>query len=126
MKIKVFSVNQNGKVEFTPEELEKLLNDTYAEGQRNCNCGNHITWTNPYLNQPMCYQDEKTNITCANNSNEDACECANPARKAYTATFSINPEDAKEMSKRMDEILNKISNNTKVDAFSKLAKELNF
>ena len=126
MKIKVFQTNPNGKIEFTPAELEKLLNDTYEEGQRNCNCRSHITWTAPYLNQPMCYQDEKTIITSATNNDESACECANPQRKAYTATFNINSEDAKEMSKHIDEIIKNATARIDNDAFSKLAKELNF
>lgn len=63
MKIKVFQTNPNGKIEFTPAELEKLLNDTFAEGQKECNCNKSITWINPYLNQPMCYQDEETITT---------------------------------------------------------------
>lgn len=45
--IKVFTVNENGKIEFTKAELEKLLNDVYAEGQRNSNYGSPFTWTNP-------------------------------------------------------------------------------
>ena len=36
MKIKVFHINENNKIEFTREELEKLLNDTYAEGFNDC------------------------------------------------------------------------------------------
>ena len=126
MKIKVFTPNERGKIEFTPAELEKLLNDTYAEGQRNCNCGTNITWTNPYLNQPMCYQDEKTITTCASSNDESACECANPQRKAYTATININSEDAKEMSKHIDEIIKNAAAKMDNDAFSRLAKELNF
>ena len=126
MKIKVFTLNVNGKIEFTPSELEKLLNDTFAEGQKECNCDKSVPWTNSCLNQPMHYQDEKAKTTCTTNSDKDVCECANPARKAYTATININPEDAKEMSKRMDEILNGVSKNTSTDAFYKLAKELNF
>lgn len=128
MKIKVFTPNANGKIEFTPAELEKLLNDTFAEGQKECNCNNTITWTNPYLNQSMCYQDEKTNTTCTTDNDEAtyACECANPARKAYAATFSINPEDAKEISRHIDEVIKNATAKINNDAFSKLAKELNF
>jgi hypothetical protein len=126
MKIKVFTPNHSGKIEFTPAELEKLLNEVYTDGQNNCNCGKTITWTNPYLNQPMCYQDEKTIATSATSNDESACECANPQRKAYTATFNINSEDAKEMSKHIDEIIKNATARIDNDAFSKLAKELNF
>ena len=132
MKIKVFTPNVHGKIEFTPAELEKLLNEVYEDGQRNCNCGKTITWTNPYLVPTMQYQDEKTVTTsasgCTINNDEVSCECANPARKAYTATFNINSEDAKKMSERIDEIFNGLAPSTKTanDAFTKLAKELNF
>ena len=132
MKIKVFTPNANGKIEFTPAELEKLLNEVYTDGQNSCNCGKTITWTNPYLGPTMQYQDEKTVTTstsdCTINNDEGSCECANPARKAYTATFNINPEDAKKMSERIDEIFNGLAPSTKTanDAFTKLTKELNF
>ena len=125
--IKVFTVNGNGKIEFTKEELEKLLNDAYAEGQKNCNCGNTITWTNPYLNQTLPYQDEKiTNITSTSTNENDACECANPTRKPYTVTATFNAADAKEMSKRFDDIIKNVTAKIDNDAFSKLAKELTF
>lgn len=32
MKTKYFFLNKNGKIEFTKEELDKLLKDTYDEG----------------------------------------------------------------------------------------------
>lgn len=110
MKIKVFSTNQNGKIEFTPEELEKLLNDTYAEGQRNCNCGSNITWTSPYIT-PY--------INCGESTTTNASTSGAPA----TATITLNSTDAKEMSKRIDEV---IKNATANDVFSRLARELNF
>ena len=110
MKIKVFTPNERGKIEFTREELEKLLNDTYAEGQRNCDCGNNITWTNPY---PIPY------INC-NGSTTNASTNGAP----MTATITLNNANAKEMSKRVDEIIKTATENNNV--FSKLAKELNF
>ena len=109
MKIKVFTPNERGKIEFTPEELEKLLNDTYAEGQRNCNCGSNITWTNPYITPYV-----STTIT-----NESK---PNP----YTVTATFNSNDAKEMSKRVNEVIKNATAKIDNDAFSKLAKELNF
>lgn len=109
MKIKVFNYNQNGKIEFTPAELEKLLNDTYAEGQRNCNCNNHITWTNPCVT-PY--------ITATSN------DSASP--KTYTTTLNVNSESAEEVSKHINEIIKNVTAKIDNDAFSKLAKELNF
>ena len=112
MKIKVFTSNINGKIEFTPAELEKLLNDTYAEGQRNCNCGNHITWT-PYITPYISCNDSTTTNASTNGA---------PA----TPTITLNNADAKELSKSIDEIIKNATAKVDNDAFSKLAKELNF
>lgn len=106
MKIKVFTFNTNGKIEFTPAELERLLNDTYEEGQQNCNCncGSNIN-----------YNDSTT----ANASTNDA-------QKTHTITATLNATDAKEMSKHIDEIIKSVTSKMDNDAFSKLARELNF
>ena len=111
MKIKVFQTNPNGKIEFTREELEKLLNDTYAEGQRNCNCGSHITWTNPYIT-PYIYPSDST-TTNASTSGAPA-----------TATITLNSTDAKEMSKHIDEVIKNTTDKIDNDVFFKLAREL--
>ncbi len=112
MIVKVFGTNNNGKIEFTREELEKLLNDTYAEGQRNCNCGSNITWTSPYITPYInCSDSTTTNVS---------------APKVHTITTTLNAADAKEMSKRVDEIIKNATARIDNDAFSKLAKELNF
>lgn len=114
MKIKVFEINNNGKIEFTREELEKLLNDTYAEGQRNCNCGSNITWTNPYITPYV------------STTNNEATTSNTSAPKAQVITATLNATDAKEMSKHIDEIIKNATARIDNDAFSKLAKELNF
>ena len=113
MKVKVFTSNINGKIEFTPAELEKLLNDIYAEGQRNCNCGSHITWTNPHITPYINCNDSITTNASTNGA---------PA----TATITLNSTDAKEMSKHIDEIIKNATAKIDNDAFSKLTKELNF
>ena len=113
MKIKVFTPNANGKIEFTPAELEKLLNDTYAEGQRNCNCGSNITWTSPYITPYINCSDSTTTNTSAKGA-------------PITATIALNNTDAQEMSKRIDEIIKNATSKMDNDAFSKLAKELTF
>lgn len=43
MKIKIFYPNPSGKIEFTREELEALLNEAYEEGRRE----SHTTY--PYI-----------------------------------------------------------------------------
>lgn len=52
-KIKVFSINKDGKIKFTKEQLEKLLNETYDEGYQEA-LGKQFTWSPPY------YTDETT------------------------------------------------------------------
>ena len=42
MIVKVFQKNKNGKIEFTKEELETLLNEIYWDGYRA-----NSTWTTP-------------------------------------------------------------------------------
>lgn len=44
--IKVFTLNENGKIELTKKELEQLLNESYWEGYRNKNCW---TYTSPVI-----------------------------------------------------------------------------
>lgn len=49
---KVFTVNKNGKIELTKEELQKLLDDSYWEGYR-ANTGTYVYtspvhWWNPW------------------------------------------------------------------------------
>ena len=105
MQIKVFTTNHNGKIEFTKAELEKLLNETYAEGQKNCNCGNGITWTAP---NPYTYP-----TYLSNTDSTSAAHTVN-APEAPTIKININDTDAKAASKCIN------------DVFSKLSKELNF
>ena len=117
MKVKVFTPNHNGKIEFTPAELEKLLNEIYEEGQRDCNCNKSITWTNPYI-----YTTPYYSTTCATNSDEDGTTMA--ARNDVKTHIAINSTDAAEPSKHIDEIIKNAT--TQNDVFTKLAKELNF
>lgn len=60
MSIKVFQTNSNGKIEFTRNELEKLLNEIYKEGFREGEekaKSNHWTWTAPSIYTPPGYRD---------------------------------------------------------------------
>lgn len=61
IKIRVFSPNERGKIEFTKEELQKLLNEVYNEGKMDSytiSYGSNITTT------PYCYPT----ITTSNSS----------------------------------------------------------
>ncbi len=44
MKTKVFTVNKNNKIEFTEEELQKLLDEVYYDGYEDGNRLRMITW----------------------------------------------------------------------------------
>lgn len=68
-KIKVFNLNKEGKIEFTKEELEKLLNETYEDGYLEGK-SHTFTWATPYysgnkeitlLNNDMSISDSTNN-----------------------------------------------------------------
>lgn len=44
MMVKIFTPNKNGKIEFTKDELEKLLNEAWYDGK---NSNNNYFWTSP-------------------------------------------------------------------------------
>lgn len=48
MIIRVFTLNNNGKIEITEEELRKLLDDSYWEGFYDS--GKSLTYTSPNIN----------------------------------------------------------------------------
>lgn len=57
MMVKVFQTNKNGKIEFTKEELETLLNEVYWDGYRA-----NYTWNWTTLSYPTCTAtNSKTN-----------------------------------------------------------------
>lgn len=56
--IKVFTLNENGKIELTKKELEQLLNTSYWEGY---NAKNHWIYTSPSITTPY--------ITCTTTNN---------------------------------------------------------
>lgn len=116
--IKVFTVNENGKIEFTKAELEKLLNDVYTEGQRNCNCNKSFTWTSPYITPYY----STTSTTCATNSDKDSTTIA--AINDIKPHVTINSTDTTGLSKLIDKTIKDAASQN--DVFSKLAKELNF
>ena len=123
--IKVFTVNGNGKIEFTKAELEKLLNDTYAEGQRNCNCGSNI-WTNPSITPYLPYCSDTTTSISTNNKVEPDNKEVENKNNSTTKSFTIklNPEDAKRATQYINDITKRITETN--DVFSHLARELNF
>ena len=57
MLIKVFTKNSNGKIEITPDELKKILDEAYWEGYRS----NTSSWT---YNSPNVINNSPYSITC--------------------------------------------------------------
>ena len=57
MMIKVFTLNNNGKIEITEEELRKLLDDSYWEGYYDS--GKSWAYTSPNIN-PITISDTNT------------------------------------------------------------------
>ncbi len=53
--VKVFTTNSNGKIEFTKEELEKLLNEVWQDGYDS----NKSLWS-PTTTRLGLIQDDKT------------------------------------------------------------------
>ena len=68
MKVKVFTKNQNGKIEFTEDELRKLLDEIYNEGYWDGK-GNSYIYTTPYI-RTYPYTLCSTSTTSVNCSNE--------------------------------------------------------
>lgn len=63
--IKVFTLNDNKKIELTKEELEKLLDEAYWEG---CRCrSNYWAYTTPnYSPYTITCNTTDNTITCSN------------------------------------------------------------
>ncbi len=62
--VKVFTFNKNGKLEFTKEELEKILNEAWNDGY-NTGIRNSYTYTSPaMINNPNWWGGIK--YTCNN------------------------------------------------------------
>ena len=147
MMIKVFETNNNGKIEFTRKDLEKLLNEVYNDGYNKGKESRSWTWTSPYLNSALCSNDTATiastkteidkdllNQIC--NTIESKVEApkittTNNSTKpnAYTVTMSCGEADINKAADALHELLNTpnaLSTAKIDDAFSKLAKELSF
>ena len=63
-KIRVFPKNEKGKIEFTKEELQKLLNEVYNEGKIDSYTiayGSNIT-TTPYYYSTITTSNSSTSI----------------------------------------------------------------
>lgn len=70
--VKVFTLNENGKIEITKEELERMLDESYWDGfwarYRSWTYESpnpiKITWDNPYVqNTPFTINTTSSNMT---------------------------------------------------------------
>lgn len=76
--IKVFTLNHNGKIELTREELQQLLDEAYQDGKAHCSWITTTPYTYSTTTTPVYNWTETTNssgqstytITCANNNNK--------------------------------------------------------
>ena len=133
MKVKVFYPNREGKIEFTRQELEKLLDEVYREGQKDCNCSRSWTWTTPYYIDSLASNSATnatvtTSNTAIDNPKADAT-MNNKETKPYSITMKINEADinkAAEAIKTMFDQKGALTPQKVEDVFSGLAKELNF
>ena len=57
--VKVFTTNNDGKIEFTKDELEKVLNEVWQDG---CNSAPSYWWASPTVTP--YYTDKTVEITC--------------------------------------------------------------
>ena len=73
-KIRVFTLNSNGKIELTKEELQQMLDESYRDG---CNSVTITTPSYPYnpYNGPFYYgtteSDSTTNVATVNTTNNE-------------------------------------------------------
>lgn len=59
--VKVFTINSDGKIEFTKDELEKLLNEVWTDGY---NSNKYSLWTSPTITPVTTYgQTDNMSIT---------------------------------------------------------------
>ena len=103
MSIKVFQVNSNGKVEFTRNELEKLLNEVYQEGLREGEekaKHNYWTWTSPSIRGPIYCKDGLNNAATTITTN------------AVDGTMPYNTNGIEKRADRLSELVDKILENS--------------
>ena len=83
MKVKVFEVEKNGKISFTKNELEKLLNEVYDSGYEDGKrSSNYWTWTSPYKWEAPYYT-----TTTATNATITPTSTLTPEKIKYEPTY---------------------------------------
>lgn len=75
-KIRVFTLNSNGKIELTKEELQQMLDESYQDGCNSVSITTQSYPCNPY-NSPFYYgttsteSDSTTNVATMNTTNNE-------------------------------------------------------
>lgn len=59
--VKVFTTNSDGKIEFTKDELEKVLNEVWQDGR---NSASSYWWASPTVRTYYNYTDKAVEVTC--------------------------------------------------------------
>lgn len=128
MKVKVFRPNSNGKIEFTLNELEELLNEVYSEGfddgESNGANKSSYTWTAPGIG--TWYTEIKPTLI-----NDVAM--AEQEKKIAETSSKNSPKEGRPDSVYFDSVAKAITDlvrnagiKAKPSCFDELAKELNF
>lgn len=85
-KMKVFTKNQKGKIEFTEKELESLLNEIYNDGY-NDGKSRTYTWTSPYNPYtPYYYNTHNTTATPSKLEDQITWKTITPDKEGYITT----------------------------------------
>lgn len=94
MKTKIFTKNKNGKIEFTENELKKLLDEIYNEGYYDGKSRSYI-YTTPYTSQPWwqystwCTADSTTAKGITTNSTTATTNGATATTESIGSTITI-------------------------------------
>jgi hypothetical protein len=132
MKVKIFHPNIHGKIEFSCEELEKLLNEMYEEGRRD---SERLPWTGPYVYSTPVYRDsltgtsDKITLTTSDKTiQEPAAENKTKESPSYTVKINgnANPEEISRAIQKIVGGYNPLSSEVTHtnDPFNNLKKEL--
>ena len=132
MKVKIFQPNVYGKIEFTREELERLLNEMYEEGRKD---SERLPWTSPFVYSTPVYNsltgtsDKITLPTSDKTIQEPAVENKTKENSGYMVKINGNA-NPKEVSRAIQKIVGSYSSpfSSEItptnDPFNNLRKEL--
>lgn len=124
MKVKVFRPNSNGKIEFTLNELEELLNEVYSEGfddgESNGANKSSYTWTAPGIG--TWYTEIKPTLINDAAMAEQGKEIAedSPKESQHDSAYFNS------VAKAITDLVRNAGIKAKPSCFDELAKELNF